>query len=237
MTENLSKLEVEVEEARAKLATDLALLRSPQTYREFTTDLKSEAQSLVQRVLDDVKARAAANPSAALAIGAGIAWRLFKHPPNSTALIGAGVLSLWRTNPVHLEEEDYLTTAQQRLGEQVTEAAETVKDYAADMVSSAQEKTSDYAQAARQKIQGLATSATEEAAERIKHARKAAKHIPDRAADAAERAGAQFGRAINDDGVRDQVLLGVAGLAVVAALGVAYQRQGRDELRSGKSRW
>ena len=74
MTENLSKLEVEVEEARAKLATDLALLRSPQTYREFTASLKSEAQSVAQRVLDDVKARAAANPTAALAIGAGIAW-------------------------------------------------------------------------------------------------------------------------------------------------------------------
>jgi hypothetical protein len=76
MTENLSIFELEVEEARSKLAKDLALLRSPQTYREFSADLKSEAQSVVQRVLDALKARAAANPTAALAIGAGIGWRL-----------------------------------------------------------------------------------------------------------------------------------------------------------------
>jgi hypothetical protein len=234
VTENLSKLEVEVEEARDKLARDLTLLRSPQTYREFTSGLKSDAQSVAQRVLADVKARAAANPTAALAIGAGIAWRLFKHPPIATALIGAGVLSLWRTSSVRVEKEDYLTTAQQRLGEQVSEAAETVKDYAAETVTSAQEKASDYAQAARQKIQGLAASAAEEAAKRIEHAREAAKHIPDQAVDAAQRARSQFDRAINDEGVRDQVLLGVAGLAVVAAVGVAYQRQGRDELRTWK---
>jgi hypothetical protein len=111
---------------------------------------------------------------------------------------------------------------------------ETVKDYAAETVASAQEKASDYAQAARQKIQGLATSAAEQAAERIQHARDAAKHIPDQAVNAAQRARSQFDRAINHEGVRDQVLLGVAGLAVVAALGVAYQRQGSDELRTWK---
>jgi hypothetical protein len=232
VTEALSILEVEVEEARAKLARDLALLRSPQTYREFTAGLKSEAQSVAQRVLDDVKARAAANPSAALAIGAGIAWRLLKHPPIATALIGAGVLSLWRTTPVHVEEEDYLSTAQQRFGEQVSEAVETVKDYAAETVTSAQEKDSDYAQAARQKIHGLAASAAEEAAQRIEPAREAAKHIPDQTVNVAQRARSEFDRAINDEDIRDQVLLGIAGLAVVAALGVAYQRRGGDELRT-----
>ena len=41
MTENLSLLECEVEKARAKLASDLALLRSPQTYREFGAELKA----------------------------------------------------------------------------------------------------------------------------------------------------------------------------------------------------
>src|SRR4029450_14055418 len=81
----------------AKLASDLSILRSPQTYREFGAELKSNAKSAVQRAIDDLKERAAANPSAALAIGAGLGWRLIKHPPIATALIGAGVLSLWRT--------------------------------------------------------------------------------------------------------------------------------------------
>ena len=61
MTEDLSFLELQVEEARAKLASDLAVLRSPQTYREFATELKSDARSLAQRALDDLKARAATN--------------------------------------------------------------------------------------------------------------------------------------------------------------------------------
>jgi hypothetical protein len=43
VTDNLTKLEFEVEEARARFANDLAELRSPQTYRQFTTDLKAEA--------------------------------------------------------------------------------------------------------------------------------------------------------------------------------------------------
>src|SRR5262249_31626262 len=92
-------LELEAEEARAKLAHDLEARGSPQTYREFRSELKSEARSMFQRVLDDLKARAAANPSAALAIGAGIGWRLVKHPPIATALLGAGILGLWRTTP------------------------------------------------------------------------------------------------------------------------------------------
>ena len=141
MTEDLSFLELQVEEARAKLASDLALLRLPQTYREFGAELKSDAKSAVQRAIDDVKARAAANPSAALAIGAGLAWRLVKHPPIAIALIGAGVLSLWRTTPARINDDDYLGTAQQHLGEQVSDAAEAVKNYAAEQVVAAQKKS------------------------------------------------------------------------------------------------
>jgi hypothetical protein len=231
MTENLAILELEVEEARAKLANDLAVLRSPQTYRQFTAGLKSEAQSVFERILDELKARAAANPSAALAIGAGIGWRLLKHPPIATALIGAGLLSLWRTTPVRVDEKDYLTTAQQRFGEQVSEAVETIKDYAAETVGSAQEKASEYAKGAQEKVQVLAASAAEKAAEGIDQAGEAARSFPDHAKSAAQRATSQFGAAVRDQGVRDQLLLGVAGLAVAAAVGVAYQRQASDEWR------
>lgn len=231
MTENLAILELEVEEARAKLANDLAVLRSPQTYRQFTAGLKSEAQSVFERILDELKARAAANPSAALAIGAGIGWRLLKHPPIATALIGAGLLSLWRTTPVRVDEKDYLTTAQQRFGEQVSEAVETIKDYAAETVGSAQEKASEYAKGAQEKVQVLAASAAEKAAEGIDQASEAARSFPDHAKSAAQRATSQFGAAVRDQGVRDQLLLGVAGLAVAATVGVAYQRQASDEWR------
>jgi hypothetical protein len=231
VTENLATLELEVEGARAKLANDLALLRSPQPYREFGADLKSDAQSVGRRMLDDLKARAAANPSAALAIGAGIAWRFLKDPPIATALIGAGILSLWRTGPIPVDDEDYLSAAQERFGEQVSQAVHTVKDYAAETAVAAGEKVGTYAQSARETVEGVASSVAEQAAESIESARDAAKRMSDSAVDAAQHVKSQFHRAVSDDGVRDQLLLGVAGLAVVAALGIAYQRR-TDELRA-----
>ena len=229
MTENLSLLEFDVEEARAKLARDLAVLRSPQAYREFGQELKSDAKSAVQRAIDDVKARAATNPTAALAIGAGLAWRLVKHPPIATALIGAGVLSLWRTTPARINDDDYLKSAQRRLGEQVSDAAETVKDYAAEQVVAAREKVSAYAGTARERVQEVAASATEQAAETLEQARDATTHIPDKVVNTAQRATRQFGRAMADEGMRDQLLLGAAGVAIAAALGIAYQRRTHDE--------
>ena len=232
MTENLSTLELQVEEARAKLANDLTVLRSPQPYREFGADLRSEAQSIVRRMLDDLKARAAANPSAALAIGAGIAWRFLKDPPIATALIGAGMLSLWRTSPISVDDEHYLGTAQERFGEQVSQVVRTVKDYSAETVVAAGETVGAYAQSARETVEGVTSSIVEEAAESIEKARDAAKRIPEEAVDAAQRVKTQLGRVVSDDGVRDQLLLGVAGLAVVAALGIAYQRRTNEEFRA-----
>ncbi len=109
---NIRRLELEVETARAKLATDLSMLRSPAAYADFRASLKQDAeevkdlivdqaksttQSTLQGMVDDLKAKAAANPAATLAIGAGIAWRAIHHPPIATALIGAGLFSLLRT--------------------------------------------------------------------------------------------------------------------------------------------
>ena len=228
MTENLHRLESDVEAARAKLARNLALLRSPQPYLQSGAALKSEAHALSQRILDDLKARAAANPSAALAIGAGIGWRLFKHPPIATALIGVGLLSLWRTKPVPLADQDYLATAQRRLGEQLSEAADTVKDYAVDTAVASREKVGAYAQSALETAEDFAASATERAANTLEGARGAAAHASDNAVNAVQRA---TSHGIGNGSLRDQVLLGAAGAAVVAALGIAYQRRKTGELR------
>jgi len=93
MSDNLSKLEREVEIARSRLKSDLSVLTSPRTYASFKDDLKSEANSTFYNVVDGLKARAAANPAAALAIGAGIAWRAIERPPIAAALIGTGLMS------------------------------------------------------------------------------------------------------------------------------------------------
>lgn len=229
MTESISTLEHEVEEARAKLADDLSLLRSPHTYREFSADLRSEAQSVFHRLFDDLKGRAAANPTAALAIGAGIGWRLFKHPPVSTALIAMGLLALWRTTPLRVADDQYLATAQRRFAEQLNDAADTVKDYAAETAVAARESVSAYAEAALNTAEEVTTSASEQAAGTLKDVRKAAADLSERAGSAVRRTAS---KAIGDERVRDQVLLGLAGAAVVAALGIAYQRQAGRELGS-----
>src|SRR6187402_1391933 len=165
----LHQLEREVEASRAKLAGDLSVLRSPATYSEFTSDLKSDVldagdalvdkakasvQSTIESFVDDLKARAAANPAAALAIGAGIAWRLIQRPPIATALVGAGLFSLFRTTPIQPTQrtnEAYLSLAKDRLGEQASDFAESVKDRAMAVGEAASEKTAELAASVKQR--------------------------------------------------------------------------------------
>src|SRR5262245_31246542 len=179
MTEpSLHQLEPEVEAARAKLAADLARLRSPETAAEFTASLKEEAfeakdalmdkarsgvQTTIENLIEDVKGRAAANPAAILAIGAGIAWRLLRHPPIATTLIGAGLVSLFRTAPARVNGDapaDYLSHAKTRLAEQATDVAELAKDKAAALGEVVTDKATELAGAARDRIEDLASQAT-----------------------------------------------------------------------------
>ena len=134
------------------------MLRSPDTFSEFTDGLKSETvgvkeavvekakssiRSTIGEFVEDLKGKAAANPTAALAIGAGIAWRLFRHPPIATALVGAGLVSLLRTTPWRSNgyiSEDYMSHAKERLIEQSTDFAGTMKDHAVAMGETVKEK-------------------------------------------------------------------------------------------------
>ncbi len=110
----LDVLEREVEQARARFAADLAALGSPRRVGDLKEDLwtqatrtkdelvettKDAARNATQRVIDDLKDRAVANPAAALAIGAGLAWRIFQRPPIASLLVGIGLVSLLRTSP------------------------------------------------------------------------------------------------------------------------------------------
>src|SRR4051794_22143867 len=107
---DLNAIERDVEQAREKFAADLARLRSPDILASFKDDLWAAKDDLVertsdaakdgaQRVFNDLKDRATANPAAAIAIGAGLAWHLARHPPIATLLVGLGAVSLLRTSP------------------------------------------------------------------------------------------------------------------------------------------
>jgi hypothetical protein len=115
----LNALERDVEQARARFADDLARLRSPtlkddlwaearETKDEMIEKTKEAARDGVQRIVADLKERAAANPVAVLAVGAGLAWRLYRHPPIASLLVGYGLVSLLRTLPSARAAQTYM---------------------------------------------------------------------------------------------------------------------------------
>ena len=165
---NIRRLELEVEAARTKLATDLSRLALA-AYADFRKSLKHEAeeakdliidqaksttQSALQDMVDDVKARAAANPAATL-------WRRY-----SLAVIASST-NRDRTNrswPVQPFAEpparvrgngtaDYLSHAKERLKEQATDLAGEVKDQAAVIASDVKDHAVAMAEAVGQSAQ------------------------------------------------------------------------------------
>jgi len=262
---SLQHCEQEVEHARAKLASDLAALRSPSTYASFTEDLnkekevllgkaKSTAQATLSSVVEDVKAKAIANPAAALAIGAGVAWRLVRDPPIATALVGVGLFSLLRTQASPANEPGSLQTGFDALSEQarsltstagdaVTDAAQTVGDKATDLVEAARAKLSDVGEAAGEKTAQVAEAARSNISElgsQVRHAAQTRRDevkplsapplAPGIATDQMGMPPAQdltkTGRdLVNDHDARDKLLLSAAAVAVTTALGMAIQRR------------
>src|SRR6202048_2655069 len=262
---SLNQLEREVEASRTKLASDLSTLRSPATAAEFTETLKQEAldakdqlldkakakaQSSIESLIGDVKARAAAHPAAALAIGAGIAWRLIRHPPIATALVGAGLISLFRTPPAHPNGQtsaDYLAHAKTRRREQTRAAADVAQEQAAALTETVAEKVTETAGRMKERAQDLTAQAklaatnialdtrqqalamlneTTDALEQAgQSARPAASSAVPRANVAMEQGWQPIQAAASNPEARDKFLLGAAGLAVIAALGIASQRR------------
>jgi hypothetical protein len=262
----LRQFEGDVEMARAKLTDSLATLRSPDTISTFADDLKKEAletkdalvdqaktaaQSKVTELVEDLKAKAAANPAAALAIGAGLAWHFLRHPPIASALVGFGVFSLWRTNashPVGSHRPDYLESGKQRLKEQAGEALSKVKGLAiqgqdvvsattADLTGTARDTVQRWAADIREAADDVGTSLTNSAPSIA----PSGEGIGDFTRKASDMAGEAFDSSVaaaraklRDPESRDKVLLGVAGLAVAAALGIACQKRLSEGTSPGK---
>ena len=270
MSDTVTQCEREVELARAKLTRDLGTLRSPTTFSSFTDDLKGEAfeakdavlhhardavHNSVKSFVEDVKAKAAANPAAALAIGAGLAWQLLRHPPVATILVGAGVFSLWRTPVLRIEgrhNKDYLDQGKERLKQQMNEFGVEASKVAADAGRAVAEKAGQAYDSAMATVEGLShdaaetvadltSSATAKAERVVSAARNTVSDAGDHAASLATRAShtakplaGDIATSLRDTAstdffpaadTRDRILLGVAGLAVAGALGIAYQKR------------
>jgi hypothetical protein len=209
---DLNALERDVEQARARFADDLARLRSPSTLARFKDDAWAEARETkdelvgktkeaakdgAQRLFTELKERAAANPVAALAIGAGLAWRIVHRPPIATLLVGMGVVGLLRTSPgrnaepyMGFHDEDPLLqyrdgASEPGLAARAGELADVVKDKVQDWSAEA----GDAARATATQISETTTAMAERALRDARDiARDTAENVGDRATATAERA-------------------------------------------------
>jgi hypothetical protein len=243
---DLNALEREVELTRAKFADDLARLRSPENLARFKEDLWAHARDRKDGIVADWKARAAANPLAVAAVAAGVGWRLFQRPPIATLLVGLGLLGLVRTSP---SPEDYANaedlfdpsrwparagnvadTAKQKMQEWSTQAGEAARDVArgagaqiAETAASVRDRASD----ALRDAGGMARARLHDARDT---ARAKMSEFAESTALISDQTSARVRAAIPDEADRDTLLLGAAALAVAAAVGMAAQRRGHEEL-------
>jgi hypothetical protein len=107
-SDDVATLEREVEEARERLAGTIAKLSDPETQAAMKNEVMEYVQGYKDQLLDgargtrqgvvaDLKQRAMNNPLGVAMIGAGIAYRLYRHPPITTLLVGAGAALLARS--------------------------------------------------------------------------------------------------------------------------------------------
>jgi hypothetical protein len=233
---DLNVLERDLQETKDRLARDLDRLRSTETISGFKADLLAQASETKDQLVGkakesvtagahdlwrEIKARAAANPAAALALGAGLSWRLLHRPPIASALVGLGLISLWRTDPRYpapgadlaarsaevfeaakAKAEDASADVRARAG-QIRSAANEFMESAAEVVGNTVEASQDAMEAIRQRSQEMLPVAADSA-------RVAVDRIAELSPSPKE---------------RDQILLGAAALTLAAAVGIAAQRR------------
>ncbi len=230
----LNALEREVEAARARVAGDLARLRSPSTISEFKGKLLAEARqskdqllekssdyvkNTAQDVLSDLKGRAAANPAAALAVGAGLAWQLLRHPPIASILVGAGIFGLMKTRPD--PDMDVAAGMARQAYDASSFVTERVQSWTADATQVAREAGGNMVD----NVSALTDQVSETAANAGEVARTSVTQMAANASAAGGRVAAAVADGLPEKEVRDQFLLGAAAIAIAAAIGIASQRR------------
>ena len=138
-----------------------------------------------------------------------------------------------RTTPISSNghfERDYLAEGKERLKEQVGDFADSAKDQAAEVADAVAEQVGEFAEGASEKVQkwsaDAATGAKEQVATLSRHAIRAA----DGGLQSVSDVSSALLTTLSWPDVRDNLLLGVAGAAVAAALGIAYQRRNAPSL-------
>ena len=246
----IQRLEHEAEQSRRRLVENLARLRTndqPSAVRrrisaeasyskdELVGRAKQAARQRADGLVEGLKARIAANPGAAIAIGSGLAWRLYKHPPIATVLIGAGLVSLLRTSADETPASERIAAGAANLTDTLRAKMHDLRDVDAraktgHLAHAAQRKLGEAAHSLGERLDALVDVAAERIGEWSEQAGDATRsqwRSASRTADTLGRKGREALARHAPQARRDQYLLGAAALALIAAVGIASQRRAK----------
>jgi hypothetical protein len=258
----LDQLERDVENARQRVSLDVQRLQSSTTLSAFKDEIRSEVREYRTELVDratayrdelvdratnavkdraqgfvtEVKDRAAANPLAALAIGAGLVWRFIHKPPIATLLVGGGLIGLLKTDPQHPALGADLVPQAADWAVAAKDQAEQLTSDASEMVAVAQTKVAEWVDNA-----GDALARAAVASEPVKEALQtwgidagdAVSEFTTMAKSLVEQGSQTLKRIAQAPEERDKYLLGAAAVALIAAVGIASQRHTSDEVTPG----
>lgn len=169
MADEMSELEREIDITRTRLKANIDALTSGYALDDLKDTIKEEVLVAKDDVLafaknsvtdmarqgyKSLKQKATANPAAALMIGAGIGWKLWKNPPVAAALAGVGLFSLFSDR-----ENDPLRSGADFVRESVKDAASTTVSTAASAASGLQDKVETIAESVRNRTEALVSTA------------------------------------------------------------------------------
>ena len=174
--------------------------------------MREAASSRAERLIADIKDRAAANPVAVGAIAAGVAWRILRKPPITTMLVGYGLISLWRTEP---GQPSPGAETVYRAADMAVEAKEQVEQWGSEAGDAIARATDVVIPAVTETVQRWSADVGEAASQASSSARSLVA------------SGSQsLQHIVMDKQERDKVLLGAAAVALTAALGLVCLRRG-----------
>ena len=226
-----------VEQSRAKLTQDMANLCSPQTFANFADEIKGQAFATRDALWEKIKARAASNPAAVIAIGTGLAWQFLRRPPIASALIGLGLFSLWKTQPSTVYDAagnrlDYIEQSKKVLKEQAGQAFSATADIAGKAQNVAAAKGSEVWEGTKEKMREVQEAVSDAVTDTTSKLKSSGEALLDEvrakqrdARDQVQEVATEAVYKVRDDESRNSLLLGVAGVAIAAALGIACQKR------------
>jgi hypothetical protein len=218
----LDRLEGDVRDARRRLKSDLEVLRASETFWSFKEEVLSEmrrsrddvvanvketATDRAERLIADIKERAVANPVAVGAIVAGVAWRIIRNPPITTMLVGYGLISLWRTNP---GEPASGAETVYRAADMAIEAKAQVEQWGSEAGDAIARATNVVVPAVTETVQRWSADGSEAVSQ-------ATSSVQSLVASGSQ----SLHHIVMDRQERDKALLGLAAVALTAAIGFA----------------